>query len=132
MKRRVRATVAIGAMIYQRPRSAPAIVGHDAAPTAAVKGLVHRSRDHSLCVLHDMHAKGRSSGVGAALGASFAGSAAAAEGRQDLALEGEHVLAHDRSRAGAVALEERFEQVRLVVHRVAEARYAVEHEVPDA
>jgi hypothetical protein len=72
------------------------------------------------------------SGRSAAFIALFAGSAAAAEGRQDLALEGEYVLAHDRSGAGAVALEERFEEVGLVVDRVAQARHAVEHEVPDA
>jgi hypothetical protein len=34
------------------------------------------------------------------------GSAAAAEGRQDLALKGVHVLARDRSGAGVMALDE--------------------------
>ena len=33
---------------------------------------------------------------------------------------------------GAVAVEQRLEQVRLVVHGVAEPRHAVEHDVPDA
>ena len=54
------------------------------------------------------------------------------EGGEDLPLEGEHVLAHDRARVGAVAIEHRLEQLRLVVDRVAEAGHAVQHHVPDA
>src|SRR5215207_6351129 len=55
-----------------------------------------------------------------------------AEGREDLALEREHVLMHDRPRVRAVSVEDRLEELHLVVDGVAERRHAVEHQIPNA
>ena len=56
----------------------------------------------------------------------------ATERDDDLALEGEDVVAHELARPHTVVRQQGPQQLALVVHRRPKARHAVEHQVPDA